>query len=134
MVVYDFVQLDVPFEMVRACIRQGRARPVDAHMSPDTWVEVGAAIEEEWSLAVPFHGYRRGATDLTAVIRGHLEVTRLGSDQTHVSMMGSYRALCLASPPEVNSREVCLAIETDLRSFFRQMADLWSSGAVAIAS
>ena len=130
MVVYDFIQLDVPFETVRASLLSTPTGGTDERLPRETWIEVGAAIEEQWAIAVPFHGYTPGPDQLTTVLRGHLEVTRLGPGKTHVSLVGAYQTL--GDEPRVGTPGWAAAplTEMDLRAFLNQVADRLT-GAVA---
>jgi len=115
MFLYDFIQVDVPFEDVRARVLEGGASWLTA-IATATYtngqtaiVEVGpeshprirkevvivleGVYENDGFIRVPFHWRATGIPGLFPTLDGDIEVARLGDGRTHICLMGRY------SPP-----------------------------------
>lgn len=111
MFVYDFLQLEAPFEQVRPRILEGGGErlaviaraayddgeatvaslgldpvPVDKRVS----VQFDRPVEQDDVVVVPFRWRAIGQPRLFPAVDGHLELSRLGPSHTHVSLLANY--------------------------------------------
>ncbi len=143
MFVYDFLQLEAPFEEVRPRLLEdgdrlavlGRAAYVDgeatvASLATDplpvdrlVTVEFDRPVEEESVVVVPFRWRAIGQPRLFPAVEGHLELSRLGPLHTHVSLLANY------SPPGgyfgrlADRMGLHHLVEAGVRTFLRRFAE-----------
>lgn len=146
MFVYDFVQLDTPFDEVKqrllhgggawlgplatAAYHGGEATalalgleaeplPVQKHVV----VELDSAVESDGVVVLPIRWRATGPSRLFPALDGHLEVSRLGPGRTHVSLLGNYE------PPGgyfgrlADRMGLHHLAEAGVRSFLRRVAE-----------
>jgi hypothetical protein len=144
MFVYDFLQLATPFEDVTPRLLEGggerlavlgRAAYDDgeatvASFGPDALpgdrlvtVEFGRPVGEANVVVVPFRWRAMGQPWLFPAVDGHLELSRLGSAHTHVSLLANY------TPPGgyfgrlADRMGLHHLVEAGVRTFLRRFAE-----------
>jgi hypothetical protein len=146
MFVYDFIQLDVPFEEVRrrlvdgerpwlaplaaAAFHEGEATVVslglDGAQIPldkQVAVDLDAPLDQEDFVAIPIRWRATGPAGLFPALDGHLEASRMGDSRTHLSLQGRYE------PPGghlgrlLNRMAFHHVAEASVRSFLHRVAD-----------
>ncbi len=95
MFLYDFLQLEIPFEEVRSRLLAGGADGLGGALPGDPTydgevIELDRPLEQDDVLALPFRWLSSGAPRLFPAVDGHLEVSRLGPSGTHVSLLANY--------------------------------------------
>lgn len=131
MFIYDFVQLETPFEEVRDRLR------ADLDPAPDMehlTLVLDRAVEQEGMIAVPFIWRKPGPSPLFTALDGHLEVSRLGASRTHVSLLGNYRPSNGSFGHPAERMGLHHLAEAQLRVFLRRVADRLTGTGAALAS
>jgi len=116
MFIYDFIQVDVPFGVVREHLQhgagawlsrlasaacEGERYPAerigvratgDIPITKDVMVEVDVPYENDGLVRVPFRWRATGPSGLFPALDGDIELARLDHDRTHICVMGRYDA------------------------------------------
>ena len=114
MFIYDFIQVDVPFGVVREHLQhgagawlsrlasaacEGERYPAerigvratgDIPITKDVVVEVDVPYENDGLVRVPFRWRATGPSGLFPALDGDIELARLDHDRTHICVMGRY--------------------------------------------
>ena len=142
MLLYDFFQLDRPFDDVAPVLAggeswlgpladeataDGRALQVRIGLSDGPWspgkqfrVTLGEPYERDGMIAVPMRWEATGPKGLFPLLTGDLEIVRLGPDCTHVALQARYDLLHHVA-------------ESSIRSFLRRLEAVLLAAQVGIA-
>lgn len=147
MFVYDFVQLELPFEDVKqrlllgeaqwlaplatAAYHKGEATVVslglDGRSAPfekNVRIMVDEPLEQNDVIVVPIRWRATGPSHLFPAMDGHLEASRLGGSGTHVSLLGNYEPPGRGFGRLVDRMGLHHVAEAGIRSFLHRVADV----------
>jgi hypothetical protein len=136
MFVYDFLQLEVPFEAVRDRLLHVGAT-YDDDVAPDggrVRLEVERAVEKDGMVAIPFRWRTQVPSPLFSSVDGHLEVSRLGATRTHVSLLGNYEPPGGYFGRRADRMGLHHLAEASLRAFLGRVAERLAGTAGTVAA
>ena len=155
MLLYDFFQLDRPFEDVAGLLADGeswlgpladeatadgRVLQVRIGLSDGPWgpgkqfvVKLGEPYERDGMIAIPMRWEATGPKGLFPLLTGDLEIVRLGPDCTHVGLQARYEPP-LGSLGRLLDRNLLHHVaEASIRSFLRRLEAALLAAQVGVA-